>query len=73
MNDHTQAEPIRLVLTVEEAARRLGIGRTYMYGLVKSRAVESVQIGKLRRIPIEALAEYINHLRESARTEQKAA
>ena len=36
---------LRLLLTVEEAAEQLGIGRTLMYALVKQGAVESVQIG----------------------------
>lgn len=40
-----------LVLTIEEAAERLCIGRTLMYSLVKAGAVESVRIGRLRRVP----------------------
>jgi excisionase family DNA binding protein len=52
-----------LVLTVEEAAERLGVGRTLMYALVSSGAVESVQIGRLRRIPADALDTFLNGLR----------
>lgn len=52
-----------LVLTVEEAAERLGIGRTVMYGLVSSGAVESVRIGRLRRIPADALVVFLGELR----------
>jgi excisionase family DNA binding protein len=44
-----------LVFTVEEAADRLGVGRTLMYSLVSSGAVESVRIGRLRRVPADAL------------------
>jgi excisionase family DNA binding protein len=40
-----------LLLRVEEAALRLGIGRTSMYRLVMTGEVESVQIRGLRRIP----------------------
>ena len=58
----TEATP--LVLTVEQAARRLGIGRTLMYALVTSGEIESVTIGRLRRIPAECLTEYVNRLRE---------
>ena len=58
------AEPaIRIVLTVEQAAERLGIGRTLMYSLVSSGAVESVTIGRLRRIPADALMRYVESLR----------
>ncbi|MEY9843069.1 excisionase family DNA binding protein [Streptacidiphilus sp. BW17] len=48
-----------VALTVEEAARRLGIGRTTMYALIASGEVQSVQIGRLRRIPADALDAYI--------------
>ena len=56
-----------LVLTIEEAARRLGIGRTLMYSLVMSGEVESVTIGRLRRIPLECLTEYVARLRDTSR------
>jgi excisionase family DNA binding protein len=39
-----------LVFTVEEAADRLGVGRTLMYALVSSGAVEPVRIGRLLRV-----------------------
>jgi excisionase family DNA binding protein len=48
-----------LLLTVEEAADRLHIGRTLMYSLVSSGAVKSVTIGRLRRVPAECLEQYI--------------
>lgn len=54
---------VRLLLTVEEAAERLSIGRTLMYALVKDGEVESVQIGRLRRIPADALPRYLQQLR----------
>ncbi len=57
------ATTVRLLLTVEQAAQRLGIGRTLMYALVKDGTVESVQIGRLRRIPAEALSRYVDQLR----------
>ncbi len=55
--------PNRLVLTIEEAAQRLGIGRTLMYALVKAGEIESVSIGRLRRIPTDALDDYVARLR----------
>ena len=59
----TSTVPPRLLLTVEEAAERLGIGRTLMYSLVASSQVESVRIGRLRRIPDDALQDFILRLR----------
>jgi excisionase family DNA binding protein len=56
-----------LVLTVEEAADRLGVGRTVMYALVSSGAVESVRIGRLRRVPADALVAFLDALRGNQR------
>lgn len=58
----TQSTP-RIVLTIEEAAECLGIGRTLMYALVTAGEVESVRIGRLRRIPTDALDRYVAELR----------
>lgn len=54
-----------LMLTVEEAARRLGLGRTLVYQLISSGDLESVTVGRLRRVPAECLAEYIAALRRA--------
>lgn len=56
-----------LLLKVEEAARRLGIGRTKCYALVMSGEIESVPVGRLRRIPAECLDEYVQRLRAETR------
>ncbi|MER6300685.1 helix-turn-helix domain-containing protein [Kitasatospora sp. NPDC001539] len=58
-NCDTAPDPTLVALTVEEAARRLGVGRTTMYALVASGEVPSVTIGRLRRVPAEALKEYV--------------
>lgn len=50
----------RIVLTIEEAAQRLGIGRTTMYGLVKAGAIRTITIGRLRRVPLSCLQEYVD-------------
>lgn len=52
-----------LLLTVEEAARRLSISRTTAYALIGSGDLASVPVGRLRRVPTEALTEYIANLR----------
>ncbi|TVT50726.1 helix-turn-helix domain-containing protein [Amycolatopsis rhizosphaerae] len=54
--------PPRVLLKVEEAAERLGIGRTTAYALVRSGELESVRIGSLRRIPSDALTAYAEQL-----------
>ncbi|MGW2847891.1 helix-turn-helix domain-containing protein, partial [Streptomyces sp. NPDC001274] len=40
-----------VALTVAEAARRIGIGRTKLYEYVSAGEIASVKIGSLRRIP----------------------
>jgi excisionase family DNA binding protein len=53
----------RLLLTVEEAADCLCIGRTSMFHLITRGIVPSVRIGKLRRIRLEDLERYVSSLR----------
>lgn len=55
-----------LLLTVEEAARRLKVGRTQMYSLITSGEVQSVTIGRLRRVPAECLTAYVSGLMAAA-------
>ncbi|OLF17402.1 helix-turn-helix domain-containing protein [Actinophytocola xanthii] len=54
--------PERVLLTVEEAAERLQIGRTVAWRLVSTGELQSVQIGRLRRVPAAAVAEYAAQL-----------
>ena len=53
------ADTTLVLLTVEEAARRLQIGRTTCFALSRSGALESLMIGRLRRVPADAPAAYI--------------
>lgn len=54
-----EEEAMPLLLTIEQAAKRLTVGRCTMQQLVLDKEVRSFKIGKLRRIPPEALDEYI--------------
>ena len=54
--------PPRLLLTVEEAAEQLGIGRTLAWRLVSDGELESVRIGRLRRVPRSAIEDYAAQL-----------
>ena len=44
-----------LLLTVEQAAHQFGIGRTTVFALLKSGELESIPLGRLRRIPAECI------------------
>ena len=48
-----------VLLTVEEAARRLHIGRTTCFALIRTGELESIYVGRLRRVPADAPAEYV--------------
>ncbi len=54
----------RLLLSVEEAAERLEIGRSLMYELISSGEVASIRVGRLRRIAPEALRDYVAALHD---------
>jgi excisionase family DNA binding protein len=56
----------KLLLTPEEAAGTLGICRSKLYDLLRAGAIESVQIGASRRIPVAALVAYVERLRREA-------
>ncbi|MEE1754174.1 MULTISPECIES: helix-turn-helix domain-containing protein [Streptomyces] len=58
-----------VLLTVEEAARCLRIGRTTCYALIRTGELESLTIGGLRRVPADAPAAYL----AQRRAEQRAA
>ena len=58
-----------MLLTVEEAARRLRIGRTLVYQLISSGELESVKVGRLRRVPAECLPAYVATLRRTRSSE----
>jgi excisionase family DNA binding protein len=47
------------ILTVQEAAAFLRIGRTVAYEAIRTGAIPSVRIGKLIRVPREALLTWI--------------
>lgn len=57
-----------VLLKVEEAARRLQIGRTTCFNLIRTGALESVPVGHLRRVPADAISAYVARLRKAQRT-----
>ncbi|GAQ63630.1 excisionase family DNA-binding protein [Streptomyces scabiei] len=57
-------DPTLALLTVEEAARRLRIGRTTCFALVRSGELESITVGHLRRVPVDAIPEFVTRIRK---------
>lgn len=52
----------RVLLTVEQAAAALAIGRTNMFKLIKAGQIASVRVGQLRRIPAAEIDAYVARL-----------
>ncbi len=55
------AEP--LLYRPEDAATALGIGRSKFWELIATEQIETVRIGRSRRVPAQALEEYVGRLR----------
>ncbi len=52
----------QLLVTPEEAARRLSVGRTTIYELMSRGELQSVNIGRCRRVPVSSLSLFVNRL-----------
>ena len=53
----------KMLLTVDEAAQRLGIGRSHAYNYVLRGELESVKMGRSRRVPVQAIDDFVERLR----------
>ena len=56
-----------LLYTLREAAAQLRISRTKLYELLTANEIESVHIGRSRKIPAAALDTYVSSLRTNER------
>ncbi|GAA3779889.1 helix-turn-helix domain-containing protein [Streptomyces chiangmaiensis] len=54
------------LLTVPEVMARLKLGRSTVYDLIRSRRLVSITIGRARRIPADAVRDFITHETEGA-------
>jgi excisionase family DNA binding protein len=60
MTDQWKERPLDAqLLRVEEAADLLAISRTQVYALIRSRALDSVKLGRSRRVPLSAVVTFI--------------
>lgn len=49
----------QVLVDVAEAARRLGLGRSTVYELIGRGELESIVIGRSRRVPVKALEDFV--------------
>ncbi|MEU7283668.1 MULTISPECIES: helix-turn-helix domain-containing protein [Actinomycetes] len=54
------------LLTVTEVMARLKLGRSTVYDLIRSRRLTSITIGRSRRIPADAVRDFIVNQIEEA-------
>ena len=52
----------RILYPTDEVAQQLGVGLTTAKALIKSGELRSVKIGRSRRVPADALHEYVQQL-----------
>lgn len=52
----------QLLETVEDTARRLGVGRSTVYELLKANELEAVKIGRARRVVIASSVRLVERL-----------
>jgi len=65
----TLAMSDEILITVTEAARRLGLGRSATYVLIQRGELLSIKIGGSRRVAVADLAEFVERLRAEASEE----
>jgi excisionase family DNA binding protein len=59
-----QATPT--LLTTKEASSALRISRWKLYDLIRRRKIDTIQIGRRRLVPADALVKLVDELREES-------
>jgi excisionase family DNA binding protein len=62
----------QLLVTPEEAARRLSLGRTTIYELMASGELQSVSVGRCRRVPVSELCSFVARLADGTVGQRRA-
>ncbi len=60
----------QLLLTISQAAQRLGVGRTTVYELTNAGRLEVVHIGRCARIPAASLDAFVERIRDQSVTKR---
>ena len=55
-----------MLLTIEEAAASLRVSRWSVYNLIRSGQLRTIRIGRRRLVPMNALTECLERLKEMA-------
>ena len=49
--------PVKVLLTIDEAAKAMSVGRTLLYDLLMRKEIASIKVGRVRRVPLAAIAD----------------
>lgn len=66
-------ELVKVLLTVEEAAHKLSVGRSAVYGLMRRGELRFITIGRIRRVPVDAISEFVARAAAGGRSGYPAA
>jgi excisionase family DNA binding protein len=53
------AQESKVLLSVDEAAVALSLGRSAVYDLIMRKELASIKVGRTRRVPVVALHQYV--------------
>lgn len=56
------APDMKVLVSVDEAAAMLSVGRTLVYLLVRNNELRSIKVGRTRRVVVSSLHDYVNRL-----------
>lgn len=54
-----ESTPVEVLLTIDEAAAALSIGRTLLYDLLMRKQIASIKVGRVRRVLVAAIDAYV--------------
>lgn len=57
---------MRVLVSVEEAATMLSMGRTFVYDLIMRGEIRSIKVGRTRRVLVSSLYDYVGQLMNQA-------
>ena len=63
---HRRSKLNSRLLNVEQAAQLLGLGRSKTYQLILRGELKSLKIGRSRRVPVDAIEDFIAELMRKA-------
>jgi excisionase family DNA binding protein len=50
---------MKVLLTIDEAAHVMSVGRTLLYDLLMRQEIASIKVGRVRRVPLAAIDDYV--------------